>query len=76
MTYTFNEIYRVVRPEGTFYAENHGANTAGVYFIGPRCRKGKYIATAHFTAEADGVTTWLDLTHVKARIENFIKNPF
>lgn len=34
------------QPEGLYYAEDHGANVAGVFFLGKRCKKAKYIATS------------------------------
>jgi adenosyl cobinamide kinase/adenosyl cobinamide phosphate guanylyltransferase len=52
-------IYEEQRENGFYYAEDHGANCAGVFFIGKRCRKGKYIATANVN----------DVESVKRRIE-------
>ena len=40
------KIYEEQRAEGYYYAEDHGANVAGIFFLGKRCRKAKYIATA------------------------------
>ena len=47
MPYTFPKIHEETRSNGYYYAEDHGANVAGVFFIGKRCRKARYIATAN-----------------------------
>lgn len=52
-------IYEETRENGRYYAEDHGANVAGVFFIGKRCRKAKYIATALVS----------DVESIKRRIE-------
>lgn len=52
-------IYEETRPNGRYYAEDHGADVAGVFFVGVRCRKAKYIATARVS----------DIESVKRRIE-------
>lgn len=52
-------IYEETRENGRYYAEDHGANVAGVFFIGKRCRKPKYIATALVS----------DVESIKRRIE-------
>lgn len=59
----FKTIYTEERPEGKYHAEDHGANTYGVFFLGKRCRKPKYIATT----EGPGVEG------VKRRIEWYSK---
>ncbi len=56
---TREKIYEEQRAGGTYYAEDHGANVAGVFFLGKRCRKAKYIATASVS----------DVDSIKRRIE-------
>lgn len=53
------KIYEETRPNGYYFAEDHGANVAGVFFLGKRCRKPRYIATACVNS----------LDSIKARIE-------
>ena len=57
-------IYEEVRSGGLYYAEDHGANVAGVFFKCNRCRKGKYVATANVNS----------LESIKRRIERH-ENP-
>jgi hypothetical protein len=41
-----NPIYTEDHATGTFYAEDHGADVAGVYYKSRRMKSGRYIATA------------------------------
>ena len=53
------KIYEETRSNGEYFAEDHGADVAGVFFLGKRCRKPKYIATAKVS----------DVESIKRRIE-------
>ena len=64
--HTFQKVYEETRPEGQYFAEDHGANVLGVYFIKTRCRKPRYIATA----------TGPSMEGVKQRIASFSANPY
>lgn len=43
----FKRIHEEQREHGHYYAEDHGAGVAGVFFKGTRQRKYRYVATAN-----------------------------
>jgi hypothetical protein len=62
MTFTFATVYTEEHKTGTFHAEDHGADTAGVFYKSRRMKKPKYIATARVS----------DLESIKRRIRWYI----